>query len=375
MALPRRAGAMLLALALIAGLGPGALGDTKSDLAAAKQQLVEAEQAVAAQAAAMAGLQAHLSSLGTRIAAAAGTLRRTRALVARTRLDVAEARVDLGALRGQLGRRAAAMYMNGPGSVASLLLETTSLADLTDGFAFADSLARADADLVQKVQQDTVLLERQEARLTAVRTKQAATVRRLGTDRRRLSDTLAAQQAAVVRLTVERAQAAALVAGLKERLAQEERLAALAAIHGGTPVPFAQWAGLFLSRLGAPACHDNMVLVVAWESIEFTMARFNPLSTTYRMPGATDFNWAGVKNFISLDQGLRATVATLNLPYPTYGYGEIVKDLRACAAPAITAQAINRSRYCDCRGHYPLVGLIPIVAANYGTYAKLCTGC
>jgi hypothetical protein len=133
-------------------------------------------------------------------------------------------------------------------------------------------------------------------------------------------------------------------------LRQEELLAALAAIHGGTPIPFGSWPGMFLHSLSAPTCAKDMVLVVAWESIEFTMARFNPLSTTYPMPGASDFNSVGVKNFTSLNQGIQATVRTLYQSAPALGYGPIVADLRRCADPKVTAEAINQSMYCGVPG-------------------------
>ncbi len=73
------------------------------------------------------------------------------------------------------------------------------------------------------------------------------------------------------------------------------------------PVTFESWAQLFLSSVGAPTCDENVLLVVAWETQESTQALFNPLATTHAMEGATDFNDVGVKNYVSLEQGLEAS--------------------------------------------------------------------
>jgi hypothetical protein len=116
------------------------------------------------------------------------------------------------------------------------------------------------------------------------------------------------------------------------------------------------------------------VLVVAWEATEYTMARFNPLATSYVMPGSTLFNSA-VRNYISLDQGITATVLTLESTNPAFNYGPIVANLRACSDPLVTANAINHSAYCTCTGSYPLTYLVPFVKSNYSFYANICTGC
>jgi hypothetical protein len=165
-----------------------------------------------------------------------------------------------------------------------------------------------------------------------------------------------------------------LVQSLGKALLAEESAAAQVALHGGTPIPFGEWAPLFLPRLGAPTCRNNLVLVVAWEATEYTQAQFNPLATSYPMPGATIFAGA-VKNYTSLDQGITATVLTLESTNPAFNYGPIVADLRACADPLVTAEAINHSAYCECSGSYPLTYLVPFVESNYDFYAKICTGC
>jgi hypothetical protein len=135
----------------------------------------------------------------------------------------------------------------------------------------------------------------------------------------------------------------------------------------GTPiVTWPQWGSLLLDRLGAPRCANNLIVVVAWAAQEGTQAGWNPLATTYSMPDATLFNSAGVRNYSSLAEGLAATIRTLQLGYTLHGYGAIVRDLRACADPLVTASAINASDWCHgCAGGAYVLGVVPKVIAAY----------
>jgi hypothetical protein len=143
----------------------------------------------------------------------------------------------------------------------------------------------------------------------------------------------------------------------------------------GGPVSFETWAKLFLARLGAPACDDNVATVIAWEAQEGTSAAFNPLATTHAADGAAAFNSVGVRNYLSLDQGLQATVDTLQLGSDSYGYGSIIQALTACAPATTTAAAINASAWCSgCTGGVYLVALLPVVQASLDTYGQRLIG-
>jgi hypothetical protein len=151
-----------------------------------------------------------------------------------------------------------------------------------------------------------------------------------------------------------------------------ERLGTLAAVRpwgAGTPNA-GEWAGAFLARIGAPDCTENRVLVVAWEAQESTQARFNPLATTHDMPGATEFNDVGVRNYRSVGQGLDATSATLEDGSASYGYEAILSSLRACADAEATAWFVNASAWCrGCTGGAYLTALLPAVRADLATYS------
>jgi len=142
------------------------------------------------------------------------------------------------------------------------------------------------------------------------------------------------------------------------------------ALLPGEPVTYEGWAGAFLRRLDAPRCAENLLIVVTWETAESTSAAFNPLATTREMPGATDMNSVGVKDFVSLDQGLDASRDTLLLGSESYGYGAIVDSLRRCRSASSTARAINASAWCrGCVGGAYIVGLLPIVRTSYAEHA------
>jgi len=135
-------------------------------------------------------------------------------------------------------------------------------------------------------------------------------------------------------------------------------------------VTYEQWALRFLQEVDAKNCAANRIAVVAWEVNEGTAAVFNPLATTYDMPGSTQFNSTGVRNYISMEQGLDASRLTIEHGWSTYGYGPIVERLRKCAPAMWTAKAIRASSWCHgCSGGQYVTGLIIPVRKSYASYA------
>ncbi|HVF08326.1 MAG TPA: hypothetical protein VNC60_07105 [Actinomycetota bacterium] len=100
----------------------------------------------------------------------------------------------------------------------------------------------------------------------------------------------------------------------------DEEVSAPTSADTASPLTYEGWASAFLGRLGVPACDENLLVVVAWETAESTAASFNPLATTRDMPDATDLNTVGVKRYASLSQGLDASRDTLVLGAESYGY-------------------------------------------------------
>lgn len=100
---------------------------------------------------------------------------------------------------------------------------------------------------------------------------------------------------------------------------------------GSAPAPIsapaASWGAALAYQLGNRAPSPEIVRFIdSWIAAENTAAAFNPLATTQPMPGATDYNNVGVKNYASADDGLAATVATLQQNYP--GYAEIAAGIQ-----------------------------------------------
>ena len=74
-----------------------------------------------------------------------------------------------------------------------------------------------------------------------------------------------------------------------------------------------------LTGIGVPNNSANKAVIAAWATAEDTEALYNPLATTWKgLPGATAYNYNDgnpVKNYVSQQQGVEATVKTLNQPY------------------------------------------------------------
>jgi hypothetical protein len=164
---------------------------------------------------------------------------------------------------------------------------------------------------------------------------------------------------------------AQLEQGRAEAQRDVQYLSGAAASGAAFPEPDAgTWARLFLTYIGAPVCDDNVVALVAWQAQESTSARFNPLATTHDMPGAVAFNEVGVRDFVSVGQGLQATLATLEAPVESYGYAPILVSLRSCLAAETTALYVNASAWCrGCSGGAYLTRLVPLVRADLPGYA------
>ena len=79
-----------------------------------------------------------------------------------------------------------------------------------------------------------------------------------------------------------------------------------------------------LRCLGAKPTKGNMSFMYAWRQSEGGKASFNPFNTTKNMPGATIYNSHKVKNYKSMEDGVKATCETLKLGY----YQDIVNGLK-----------------------------------------------
>lgn len=108
-----------------------------------------------------------------------------------------------------------------------------------------------------------------------------------------------------------------------------------------------QFARALLPKVHAQVTTHNMRALMAWMQAEGDAGRFNPLNTTKDMPGATDFNSVGVKNYRLFEDGVAATAATLNYGARKllYGYHEIRLGLLSNAPAWKTLRAVEVSEW------------------------------
>jgi peptidoglycan hydrolase CwlO-like protein len=361
------------------GAGPTRGGDAQGgSLARAQQRLDALEREIAAEGSALEGVQRRLARSSAALAGERAAYDATQAQLTDVRegLAVAQARYD--ELRQRLNERAAQALVIDSGPRIGFLLESGSLADVSDRLEFLNQLQVADAALAAQVAAQARDLERRRAELSATLHRQADIVSQLDARQQSATTLFVDEQQRLERIADARRRATALVERLtrrRDRRATARATALDASPIGGEVVPYGQWARLFLQRIDAPTCRDNLVALVAWQAAEGTSASWNPLATTLAMPGSTTFNSAGVQNYASLAQGLDAIQATLDRGASTFGYGAILGSLAGCAPATTTASAINASSWCrGCAGGAYVTGLIPVVEAYFDSYAARSAG-
>jgi peptidoglycan hydrolase CwlO-like protein len=351
-------------LALVCVLGVSlviAAPASAGDLDDARGRLAELKRQIAIDQAAIDATHERLEALGAEIADLQSDHDQTQARLLATERVLADVNDRYQALQDELNSVAATAYQWGPMAPLALALGAHSFGDFANRLQYFDGIARANAEAADAVAVHARQLGAILAGLAALSKQQTSLELDLRVSHAELTTALLAQNDQLARLADARAEAAALV----------RRLGITADPNvTGAGVSFGRWAELLLSRLGAPICQDNLIVVVAWESAEGTAAAYNPLATTHDYPGATDFNSVGVKNYPSLGDGIQATIETLTLGSPTYGYGSVLASLAACAPAESTAAAINASAWCrGCAGGLYVLNVVPLVRADYERFA------
>lgn len=355
----RRAGLAVAGLVLASCLvtAPARAGRVET----ARERLDSLVRQIERREAALAEQHRRLDELAQPLAEVQAALQATQAKLAGIRRRLADTTARHQALTDQLESVSRTAYEQGPLVEVEALLGATSLADLVDRFAYLDSLQRANATVANDVANHSARLEKVQRELDRLSSKQAGQAIQLQSQQAALRAALLDQQRQLAELNAERAEAARLVRRLS--LPPDPQIT-------GAGLTFGSWAALFLSRIDAPQCRDNLVVVVAWQVAEGTAAAHNPLATTHDMPGSTDFNSVGVQNFPTVEAGLEATVATLRNGATTYGYGAILDALARCASVRTTAEAINASAWCrGCAGGLYVLNVLPLVESDYALFA------
>jgi hypothetical protein len=343
----------------------------------ARAQLRGLSDQVAAQSAAVEDARTRADAAGARAAEAGAAL--VPLTVHRIQLaqQVAETQSELTAAQEELNAAAVEVFISSPGTVPgndtlAALLGAESIEQLQDRLAFGEAVA---SDRQATIEQVAGLYDR----LAGEVATEDALVAAAEDVRARQEASLEEQQAALTQeqealagLAAARDSVVALLDRLRARLAPADIAAVAQAFQGQDNVSYGEWAHAFLRVMGAPVCHENLVVTIAWQAQEGTQAAWNPLATTHRMDGSTDFNSVGVQNFQSLEQGLQASKETVENGWDVYRYGAIIRSMRDCADPLDTARAIAASSWCfGCAGGQYVIGIVPAVEASFETYADL----
>ena len=359
-----------LAIATVASLFASPVSaDTKAELDAARQRLSSLESQISAQEAEIDRLQARLGDLLTQVGRQQGVLGEVRAELGKIQRQHDATRKRLGEIRTGLAARARQVYMHGPVQLLDVVLGARDATELTARIAYAGRVMREDSRLALEAERLKAELAAERAEREALAEKERKEFEVLDGRRRDLQSVVARQIRAIDEVARTRAQTLDLVNSLEDKLDAELLAGARTVAGKGMPITFGQWAESFLPALGAPASRNNLVVVVAWEVSEYTRATWNPLATTYGMPGATRFNSHGVRNYVSKEQGIEATIKTVRLF--GHGYEKIVANLVASSRPMTTAEAINASDWCrGCAGGHYVTGIVEAVEEYYEDYAN-----
>lgn len=113
--------------------------------------------------------------------------------------------------------------------------------------------------------------------------------------------------------------------------------------------------------IGAPIDGGRLAFGVAWAAFENTTAKNNPWATTQPFSNATDFNETGVKNYETWEDGVSATVQTLE----NGDYEFLLKTLRN---PHSTIRQCLNALDAAPWGSHPTPLLWQSVVKNYDHY-------
>lgn len=372
-----RACALFVMMTLLVGVVPASGASTDAKLHRAQGELGDLVSQIAEQAGAIDEIRGRVAAADHRIDVAERALGLVLASRIAVRDELEAAQAAYADAESRLHDTVVDAFMNSPGGLAQAdvlgaFLQASSMGDLQDRLALGDAIVADRERAVSGLASAKAALDARASELDGALAAQQATVAELRSARVEQANALASEQAAMGRLTETRDRIVSLIAQLKQRLHAEDVAAVARAFQGADHVSYGQWADMLLQIFDAPTCRENRVVVVAWQVQEFTQAAWNPLATTHRMPGSTDFNGVGVQNFVSLKQGLEATKETIQNGWDVYGYGAIVGSLRRCDDALTSASAIAASSWCPgCLDGNYVVGVVPKVEADLETYASL----
>ena len=220
----------LSVLLIVASIAPGiSAASTKEELDAAKQQFEVAQDRIAAKQGQLDALEAEANQLASDVSSAQAKLDGIENELAETRTQLDDARDRYESLRVKLDRRAREAFMGGSSGTISVLLQSSSFAELSDRLEFVNELTAADSDLALAVNNLGVQLEQEAQQQEALRAAQAKALAKLQNEQSRLESHLASQQALYDEILAQEREAEQLVDELGRQYRKEQAAAAAAA--------------------------------------------------------------------------------------------------------------------------------------------------
>jgi peptidoglycan hydrolase CwlO-like protein len=276
-------------------------------------------------------LKAQIGTISAERAATRAELEQVGGELVETRVGLARTQALFEAQSALVSGNMSALYKAGDGTWLDVLVQSGSFSDLEAQVRLLRRVMDEDQKARLELARLAASVEDLEADLTERLDRTRALEARLEAQQGTLADALAERRVLLEGLTarIEQLLVAQLPTGLEK------------APKGGYNQ--LTWARALLKSLGAPQTTQNLAAIVAWELAEGghwnNVAHYNPLNTTWSMPGATSMNSVGVKAYVSWEQGFKATLNTLHNGL----YGGILRALRAGDDAQAVADAVADS--------------------------------
>jgi predicted nucleic acid-binding Zn-ribbon protein len=369
----RRAVVPALAVMLVLGHAPTAQASLPTRIHRVRDHLATLAAKIRVEERVVARVQNELAQLNRHIDRVTAEVARVQKQMVPLQREAAVLQARLDDLHGQIDQLGRQAFISQPGgswgTMMNVVLASRTMADISDGMQFSESVSASIAAVANEIDVTKTALDTRLASLQTFELRKTTLLADIQAQRQRKHGIEVKHEQALNDLNQTRSQIVTLVRKLTRRWQLEMFPVIGSAFQGGAHTSYGRWSVLLLRSMGAPVCHSNEVVLIAWQLSEFTQAAWNPLATTKPLPGSTNFNSVGVQNFVSLAQGLEGTRLTLN--NGASGYGSILANLHACSASMTTARAINASAWCHgCAGGQYLVNNIGKVEASFFLYGS-----
>lgn len=233
----RRLLVLAAGLFLLAQAVPGPVSaSTREDLDRARTKLKGIERQLKGIQARKQALQGDILSLTTQINQA---LRQKEAIedqIHAIKGGIKDSNGRVEELRVRLNDRARDVYIQGPASMLSVMLDARSITDLSDRASFIDVLSRGDANLATGIEVEKQQLQKFADQFKGLRKEQVALLKEFKKQRKELDGLWLTARAVEALIQVKVREANKVVEKL-ERKYQNELLAAISLQTGGPPPP------------------------------------------------------------------------------------------------------------------------------------------